>query len=55
MINNIIDVKCKCGEIIKINVKSITQLQEKVKRLENELSKLKQENSLDYLKNMFGM
>ena len=58
MVNSIIEVKCKhCNKLTKIDVKSITQLQSRIRELEKELSESKENGSSDLseLMGMFGM
>jgi hypothetical protein len=58
MINNIIEVRCKhCNKLTKIDVKSITQLQNRIRELEIELATYKDKGSSDFrdLRNIFGM
>ena len=57
MINNIIEVKCKhCNKLTTIDVKSITQLQNRIRELERELFESKIGNGdLSGLMGMFGM
>ena len=58
MINSIIEVKCRhCNRLTKIDVNSITQLQDRIKELEKELSESKENGSSDLseLMGMFGM
>lgn len=44
MINSMLEVKCKCGKVLKVKVNTIDKLQEENKRLKKENKSLEKDN-----------